>query len=335
MKKLFLSALIFFLSCASSGYPEVRLSIMPGIQLWGETTGFGGLALAEFSSVFKSVDDRNLFIEAGLGLSWVNMANFNYMTYLIGGGIGCHWYPFAGTPVSLTPSLLIGTSFGHRYNDFGLEDMRVNLSVIPMVSLDFDIANGFKLGVAAGSHIFFNGEYSAVNWMTSLNISFAISPGKNSPQKMDERLVLAENIKLIAAHKNLDIQVDSSQTNKITLNLPDISFDVKSDKIGNDLKNVLENIAVEMAKYTTVYIFIEGHTDDTGKAKDNQVLSETRAKNVADIFLNAGFPKDQLYYVGYGEDKPLVPNTSPENRAKNRCVIIQFLWDYQSGAPVD
>lgn len=330
MKRIIISFLLFVVFFTGKIYPGVTLSILPGAQLWGETVGFGGLALLQFDSVFSSVNDRNLFIQAGLGLSWVNLTGFNYMNYLIGIGMGYHWHPFAGTPLSFTPSLLIGSSFGHRYNDFGMEDLRVNMSVIPMISLDFDIANGFKLGAAAGSHIFFNGEYSAVNWMASLNISFALTPVKNLPKATDDRLILAEDIKLIASHKNLDIQVDSSQTNKITLNLPDISFEVKSDKIGKDMKNLLENIAVEMSKYPTVYIFIEGHTDDTGKETDNQILSEKRAKNVADIFILSGFPEDHVFFVGYGESKPIVPNTSAENRAKNRCVIIQFIWDYQT-----
>ena len=325
MRKFFLP-LVFILLCAAADiYSAPRLTIMPGLQLWGDSTGFSGLALVEFDSLLSSVHDKNFFIEAGFGLSWVNLTAFNFMNYFVGGGFGYHWYPFAG--VSFTPSLLVGTSFGHRYDNLGLQDLRVNFSVIPWVGVDFDIADGLKIGIAAAPHIFFNGEYSAVNWLTSLSFSISLAsvPSKNN----DAQSELAENIKLIAAHKNLAIGVDSSQNDKLTLNLPDISFEVKSDRIAGDTKYLLENVALEMSKYAGIYIYIEGHTDDTGKEADNQVLSENRAKNVAEVFLAAGFPKNNIYYTGFGESNPLVPNTSAENRAKNRCVIIQFIWDYK------
>jgi len=51
-------------------------------------------------------------------------------------------------------------------------------------------------------------------------------------------------------------------------------------------------------------------------------LSEKRAKEVQDYFIKAGVSPDKLTPRGYGETKPAVPNTSPENMAKNRRVEL-------------
>lgn len=74
-------------------------------------------------------------------------------------------------------------------------------------------------------------------------------------------------------------------------------------------------------------IRVEGHTDDlpihTPEFPSNWELSAIRAINVIHYFQDIGNinPK-RLYYAGYGSNKPLVPNISEKNRAKNRRVEI-------------
>jgi chemotaxis protein MotB len=69
---------------------------------------------------------------------------------------------------------------------------------------------------------------------------------------------------------------------------------------------------------------IEGHTDNSGSkgmALSNWDISVERAVSVL-RFYNRGklFSMDRMSAVGYGKERPAVPNTSPENRAKNRRV---------------
>ncbi len=65
---------------------------------------------------------------------------------------------------------------------------------------------------------------------------------------------------------------------------------------------------------------ISGHTDDIGSASKNRWLSRRRAWSVANYLVAAGIRESRLTAVGYGEDKPLVPNDTDENRAKNRRI---------------
>jgi len=49
-------------------------------------------------------------------------------------------------------------------------------------------------------------------------------------------------------------------------------------------------------------------------------LSEKRAASVAGYLTQKGIPPARIRTVGYGETQPLVPNTSPENKARNRRI---------------
>ncbi|MFQ5677068.1 MAG: flagellar motor protein MotB, partial [bacterium] len=74
-------------------------------------------------------------------------------------------------------------------------------------------------------------------------------------------------------------------------------------------------------------IRVEGHTDDipirTRKYPSNWELSVDRALSVVKYFVKKeGVSPDRLVVAGLGEFRPIVPNNSPKNRAKNRRVII-------------
>ena len=69
---------------------------------------------------------------------------------------------------------------------------------------------------------------------------------------------------------------------------------------------------------------IYGHADSTGPTVYNQKLSEKRAKAVVDYLVAKGVDPARLSAVGFGETRPLVPNTTPEGRQKNRRVEVNF-----------
>jgi chemotaxis protein MotB len=74
-------------------------------------------------------------------------------------------------------------------------------------------------------------------------------------------------------------------------------------------------------------ILVEGHTDDQPIHNlyfdSNWELSTARATSVTRLLIEKyGIPADHIGAVGYGDKRPLVPNTTPENRAKNRRVVF-------------
>ena len=77
-------------------------------------------------------------------------------------------------------------------------------------------------------------------------------------------------------------------------------------------------------------IRVEGHTDDvpiqTSKYSSNWDLSTARATRVVDYLIHAGeIDPVRLSAAGYSEFRPLVPNDSPANRARNRRTDIVIL----------
>jgi outer membrane protein OmpA-like peptidoglycan-associated protein len=68
---------------------------------------------------------------------------------------------------------------------------------------------------------------------------------------------------------------------------------------------------------------VQGHTDNTGTADHNKILSEQRADAVREWLVSHGVGADRLVSRGYGQTKPLVPNVTTANKAKNRRV--QFI----------
>jgi outer membrane protein OmpA-like peptidoglycan-associated protein len=111
-----------------------------------------------------------------------------------------------------------------------------------------------------------------------------------------------------------------------------IQFMPKSAEIAADSEGLLRQVADALHRHPELELVeIQGHTDPSGGRAMNMPLSQQRAESVRAWLVSAGVAESRLVAKGYGPDKPLVPNTSAANRAKNRRV--QFIIVKQ-GAPV-
>lgn len=70
---------------------------------------------------------------------------------------------------------------------------------------------------------------------------------------------------------------------------------------------------------------IEGHTDDVGSDEFNMELSQSRAESVRRYLLESGISPDRLQAKGFGETRPVLPNTSKRNRSFNRRVEFNIV----------
>jgi outer membrane protein OmpA-like peptidoglycan-associated protein len=70
---------------------------------------------------------------------------------------------------------------------------------------------------------------------------------------------------------------------------------------------------------------VQGHTDNSGNEEANRDLSQRRANAVRDWLVKAGVPADRLTAVGHGSSRPLAPNITAANRARNRRVELVIL----------
>ena len=85
---------------------------------------------------------------------------------------------------------------------------------------------------------------------------------------------------------------------------------------------VLRAIAGILEKDPEVRVRIEGHTDASGTAEDNQALSERRAETVKAALVRRGVAAARIETTGFGSSRPLVPERTAEDRALNRRIHL-------------
>jgi len=69
-------------------------------------------------------------------------------------------------------------------------------------------------------------------------------------------------------------------------------------------------------------LHVAGHSDASGQARRNLALSKQRARTVASYMIDKGIDAGRLVAIGYGDTKPVAPNDTQENRAKNRRIEV-------------
>jgi outer membrane protein OmpA-like peptidoglycan-associated protein len=69
-------------------------------------------------------------------------------------------------------------------------------------------------------------------------------------------------------------------------------------------------------------ISVSGHTDASGLARRNQVLSKRRARGVASYMIQKGIDAGRLNAIGYGDKRPVAPNDTRANMARNRRIEV-------------
>jgi outer membrane protein OmpA-like peptidoglycan-associated protein len=143
----------------------------------------------------------------------------------------------------------------------------------------------------------------------------------------DKYLSQSENMDLVhlpeyrKENQNLTlVPIETGQS--ITMN--NLFFDTKQWTLKPESYLELNRIVKFLEQNPQVKIEIGGHTDDVGSDENNQILSAKRAYEVYQYFVSKSVTVERLLYIGYGETKPKVPNTSDYNRALNRRVELMI-----------
>ncbi len=119
------------------------------------------------------------------------------------------------------------------------------------------------------------------------------------------------------------------QGNKVVIRFPaKVSFTSGSAKLVEDFLPIIHRISA-ILRNSQGRIMIAGHTDDrpisTGRFRSNWELSTSRAVSVAHRLLETHqIDSKRVVVAGHADTRPLVPNSSEDNRAKNRRVEINI-----------
>ncbi len=104
-----------------------------------------------------------------------------------------------------------------------------------------------------------------------------------------------------------------------------ILFDVSRASLKSQSRPTLDRLADLARNCKTGIIEISGHTDSDGGDKLNLRLSQNRAESVMRYLANSGIPTNRMRAIGYGAIRPVVPNTTSSNKAKNRRIEFKVL----------
>ncbi len=113
----------------------------------------------------------------------------------------------------------------------------------------------------------------------------------------------------------------------VTLTINDVRFVPDGDAVLPEEAWRLDALAELLKKIPDRTFLVAGHTADVGQPKHEMDLSIRRAKRIVDELAKRGVPEQRFVYRGYGAAKPVAPNDTEANKAKNRRVEITILED--------
>ncbi len=113
------------------------------------------------------------------------------------------------------------------------------------------------------------------------------------------------------------------QGGQLVIRLKGIKFPVGQATLTPDNYTLLSKVQQAIQTFEKPTVTVEGHTDSTGSTMTNMALSQQRAEAVMTYLIaNNTLPENRIKATGYGPDRPLAPNTTPEGRAINRRIDV-------------
>lgn len=121
--------------------------------------------------------------------------------------------------------------------------------------------------------------------------------------------------------KTTDSKASLDDLEKISIN----SFKFNSIALSEENKEQLDQAAQILLSNSEVEIELLGHSCELGDKETNYNFGIMRAKEAKKYLVDKGIEAKRISVHSYGAKKPLVPNTTAENRAQNRRVEIKVI----------
>lgn len=135
------------------------------------------------------------------------------------------------------------------------------------------------------------------------------------------------NLPQFAEYQEIDthiLMVKAEVGSKVVLK--NIFFDVGKSDLKQESIAELEKMKELLLNNAHLKVQINGHTDNTGNAATNMVLSLKRAESVVQYLVDKGIDASRVSAKGFGSEKPLVSNDDEqEGREINRRTEIEIV----------
>jgi OOP family OmpA-OmpF porin len=266
----------------------------------------------------------------------------------LGAGLGLYSYSgVAGVPDGdnlKSPLALAGLNAEYRLSralSLGLEAqyryyVRENLGGLSNNSMGSDALIGsiglrYKFGGTTKSHVrdmsvdeFYPApapvviEKTAQGGKIDANTENRLKALENDNAMIKDKLQQLEN--------DLKALSEKPSGSSVNATFQNIEFEFGSSKLTKQAYDLLDQIYAILNNNSTAWtkIIVSGHTDNIGPKSVNQQLSIARAQAVKDYLVKKGISASAITVAGYGEDKPIASNDTPEGRQKNRRVEFEI-----------
>lgn len=169
------------------------------------------------------------------------------------------------------------------------------------------------------------------NASSELNSTQAIDTEKNlSKEKRDNNITFEQNTTQATLIKSIETNLtnENNESNQSSCQKQieklfvknKINFAYNSSNIAKNSYPQLNQISTILQECSPKRIIIDGYTDNSGRAKYNQLLSQQRAEKVKAYLISKGIAKDSIKAFGHGAKNPLASNATKEGREKNRRI---------------
>ena len=156
-----------------------------------------------------------------------------------------------------------------------------------------------------------------------------VDPGSDFARVRADETDLAVSVKQAMdrlALRDFGLRVTAT---RIHILLPEpVLFAPGSAALNPGAGRVLEPLAKLLAGIPNP-VLVSGHTDDKplihSRLRDNWELSAARAFAVGQFFVERGLAPERFNARGYGEQRPVESNATPEGRARNRRIEISVV----------
>ncbi|MDX2174665.1 MAG: OmpA family protein [Bacteroidota bacterium] len=160
-----------------------------------------------------------------------------------------------------------------------------------------------------------SGEYmAAINTKSKADILITV---KKDSVAFNSKIVSTKDLSFEAPQKEIKLEVSKAEVGKPFI-IDNIYYNTNSAELTKESRIVIEAFSNYLKENRDIKIEIQGHTDNVGKAKDNEALSANRSNSIKFMLEELGVDGKRVTAVGYGDKKPIAPNTTEDGRAKNR-----------------
>jgi cytochrome c oxidase subunit 2 len=164
------------------------------------------------------------------------------------------------------------------------------------------------------------------DWLATQQSYYMSSIRNTSDDPFTDRLLDVEiRERKMEFNTNVESALNNDDTEAKIVQLVYVNFETGSAELTPLSRYELDNLVSTMKQYPNLVIEVNGHTDNTGNADSNLVLSQNRADAVKNYVVENGVEESRMRAIGYGQNRPVDTNDTEAGRANNRRTEFKII----------